>query len=88
MSARRCSTCALNWPDEYPAYKLCPQCDGSTDQVNNATAMSQSQANAVAFEAFYEKREAARMAQMADLEKAVEATPSLPDPEDSPAESA
>ena len=45
MSARRCSTCAINWPiNEYREpdqpvidYKTCPACGAETDYFNNAT---------------------------------------------------
>lgn len=58
MSARRCSRCALDWPDRQ-AFRRCHQCGGRTDWVSNADAMPEPEATSLErrlrFEREYEK---------------------------------
>ena len=59
--SRRCSLCALNFPDD-DRFKLCLSCDEPTDRVGNVIPMPEDEAvsmlNHKLFEAFYEKWDA------------------------------
>jgi hypothetical protein len=88
VSARRCSGCSIHWPDSYADYSVCPGCGEKTDSLGNAKPDDLSQARHTAFEVYFkawdgdqeERRKAAEVKRLADLEAAVEAAPSIPDP--------
>jgi hypothetical protein len=97
--ARRCSTCALDWPSDYSAFKTCHKCGGKTDSISNGNPLDPRDAlslkNHLEFDRFCDARderraaEATKQAQAAEadwqrnlsnLEAAVDAAPSIPDP--------
>lgn len=51
MAARRCSSCAVHWPDDN-AFRKCLGCGLTTDRLINARASS----NVDLFEVFYRGR--------------------------------
>jgi len=53
VSARRCSSCGLNWPDDHKKYKTCPECAGKTDSLNNSAPMDSTELNHRLFEVFF-----------------------------------
>ena len=65
-AARRCSRCGIDWPDAWDEYGKCPGCEERTDRIMDAkplgTAEALSRRNHYAFEAFYQRREDARVA--------------------------
>lgn len=56
--ARRCSMCAVNWPD-LPEYSKCPECGDTADRVKELTPISEDEARSrkrhAEFETFYEQ---------------------------------
>lgn len=61
--ARRCSLCAIDWPDD-KTYKICPSCEdeGGTDRCRDVTPLSDDEALSMKlhfeFERFYEEYDA------------------------------
>jgi hypothetical protein len=76
VSAYRCNPCSTNWPasvkvaDVTETFNPCPECDGKTDFLSNATPIEDTEAISrkrhADFERWYADREAKRLA--ADLE--------------------
>jgi hypothetical protein len=59
MSARRCSTCGVNWPTDWK-YRECAHCGGTTDHISNADPIPEDEAKRtlhhLKFDAFYAAR--------------------------------
>lgn len=74
--SRRCSICAVNWPNDPALYGKCAQCGGGTyisasEPLEAATALSMK--NHIEFERFWEQRDADRQRVIDELDKSFEA---------------
>lgn len=82
-SARRCTMCAIDWPDNYTLYSKCLECGEKTDRISNGNPMASAEAKSrkswLDFERFYEKRCSERESrEIAELESILQ-TPSASD---------
>jgi hypothetical protein len=52
VAAKRCSTCAINWPLEYTT---CGVCEGKVDHLTNAVPVMQGEAKQLKLHADFER---------------------------------
>lgn len=74
MPARRCSTCSINWPNDYEKFKDCPACKGKTDLMDSSVAMTESETNHKLFAIFCLDWDAKKAAQEKANAKIVDQT--------------
>lgn len=64
MAARRCGQCGISWPDSWKLYSKCPQCEETTDRIQNADPLDDAEALSwkrhCEFGRYYEAREEAK----------------------------
>lgn len=52
--ARRCSICAVNWPDD-KGYRYCPECGEDTGRIKDITPIDEDEARSRKVHAEFEK---------------------------------